>query len=74
MSKVNISITGAAGRMGRSLIEAVHEESTAILHSTIEHSESSMLGADAGELAGLGKLGVVLGDNPEAALEGADVL
>ncbi|MBT3472088.1 MAG: 4-hydroxy-tetrahydrodipicolinate reductase [Gammaproteobacteria bacterium] len=73
-NNVSISITGAAGRMGRSLIEATHEETSANLHSAIEHSESSMLGVDAGELAGLGKLGATLGDDPVAALEGADVL
>ena len=73
-NKVSISITGAAGRMGRSLIEATHEEPAATLHSTIEHGGSSLLGADVGELAGLGKVGVVLADDPAAALEGADVL
>ncbi|MBT3473512.1 MAG: 4-hydroxy-tetrahydrodipicolinate reductase, partial [Gammaproteobacteria bacterium] len=39
-NNVSISITGAAGRMGRSLIEATHEETSANLHSAIEHSES----------------------------------
>ena len=74
MSKVNISITGAAGRMGRSLIEATQEEASATLVSATEHSESTLLGSDAGELAGVGKVDVTINDDAQGALEQADVL
>lgn len=61
-----IAITGAAGRMGKTLIEAVQLNPDATLSAAIERPESSLIGADAGELAGLGKLGVkVVGDLTE---------
>ncbi|MBT3197135.1 MAG: 4-hydroxy-tetrahydrodipicolinate reductase, partial [Gammaproteobacteria bacterium] len=69
-----ITVTGAAGRMGRSLIEAVQEEPSATLAAALEHSESSALGMDAGELAGVGKAGVTIDSDPLAALSRADVL
>ncbi len=71
---VSISVTGAGGRMGRSLIEAVAEEGSATLVSAIEHGESSYLGVDAGELAGIGRVGVAIGSDMPSALGGADVL
>jgi len=63
---VRIAITGAAGRMGKTLIEAVTLNDQAVLAAAIERPESSLVGADAGELAGVGKLGVkVVGDIKE---------
>lgn len=53
-----IAITGAAGRMGRSLIEAVHNTDGMELTAALEHPESSLLGSDAGEMAGIGTAGV----------------
>jgi 4-hydroxy-tetrahydrodipicolinate reductase len=58
-----IAITGAAGRMGRMLIEAVAASSNAQLTAAIERPESTLVGADSGELAGLGKNGVVIVGN-----------
>ena len=47
-----IAITGAAGRMGRSLIEACQQTDGLDLTVALEHPDSSLLGSDAGELAG----------------------
>jgi 4-hydroxy-tetrahydrodipicolinate reductase len=69
-----IAITGAAGRMGRSLIEAVHNTDGLELTVALEHPDSSLLGSDAGDLAGLGRLGVVLGADLSAVSEEFDVL
>jgi 4-hydroxy-tetrahydrodipicolinate reductase len=55
-----IGITGAAGRMGRTLIEAINAVEGLELTAAIERPDSSLLGADAGELAGLGKNGVTI--------------
>ncbi len=60
---LNIAVTGAAGRMGRALIQACHEADDCRLSAALEHSGNSLLGSDAGELAGLGKTGVVLVDS-----------
>ncbi len=58
-----IAVTGAAGRMGKMLIEAIYAADGAQLTAAIERPDSSLIGADAGELAGLAKAGVtVVGD------------
>jgi len=55
---MRIAVTGAAGRMGRTLIQAIHATPDLTLGAAYERADSSLLGADAGELAGLGRLGV----------------
>ncbi|MAX33446.1 dihydrodipicolinate reductase [Onishia taeanensis] len=69
-----IAIVGAAGRMGRTLVNAVTQDPDAILAAGIVESGSSLAGADLGELAGLGKLGVVASDSLGAVLDDVDVL
>jgi 4-hydroxy-tetrahydrodipicolinate reductase len=69
-----IAITGAAGRMGRNLIEACHSTDGLQLTVALEHPDSSLLGSDAGELAGIGKLGVNVGADINAVLDDFDVL
>jgi 4-hydroxy-tetrahydrodipicolinate reductase len=69
-----IAITGAAGRMGRMLIEAVAASSNAQLTAAIERPESSLIGADSGELAGLGKNGVVIVGNISEVSDQFDTL
>ncbi len=69
----NILITGAAGRMGRNLIIAVDEADGAILSAAIERQGSSMVGVDAGELAGLDKNNVLVLDDITKALAQFDV-
>ena len=63
MNKMKIAVTGAAGRMGRELIRAVHAMEGCVLGGAIEQEGSLALGQDAGLLAGLGKLGVVITDD-----------
>ena len=49
--------------MGKTLIEAVMLHDSLTLGAATERADSSLLGADAGELAGVGKLGVTLTDD-----------
>ncbi|ODS24367.1 4-hydroxy-tetrahydrodipicolinate reductase [Candidatus Endobugula sertula] len=70
----NIAVTGAAGRMGRMLIEAIAISKDAVLTAAIERLESSLIGVDSGELAGLGKNGVVIVDDINAVKSRFDVL
>lgn len=53
---LNIAVTGAAGRMGRTLIEASTNNSNCQLGAAIEHDSSPFIGIDAGEMAGVGSL------------------
>lgn len=65
---MKLVVVGAAGRMGRSLIQAIHESPNATLHAVLERPGSDALGADAGRLAGLENLGVRVTDDPLTAL------
>ena len=69
-----IAITGAAGRMGRSLIEACRQTDGMEVTVALEHPGSSLLGSDAGDLAGIGKLGVLVGTDINAVIDDFDVL
>lgn len=71
---LKIAIAGAGGRMGRQLITAVSQTDDVILGAAFERSGSSLIGSDAGELAGIGKLGVKITDNLEQAKDQFDLL
>jgi 4-hydroxy-tetrahydrodipicolinate reductase len=71
---LNIGVTGAAGRMGRTLITACTQHSDTRLAAAIERPGSSLLGTDAGDLAGLGRLEVNLVDSLEAVIDSIDTL
>jgi 4-hydroxy-tetrahydrodipicolinate reductase len=49
---------GAAGRMGRELIRTVHETQGCEVAGAIERPGSPFIGKDAGEVAGVGPLGI----------------
>ncbi len=69
-----IAITGAAGRMGRTLIEACSQTAGVELTGALERVDSSLIGVDAGELAGLGKLGVKVSSSLSEMINEFDVL
>ena len=74
MSMRRIAVMGAAGRMGKTLIEAVQQAQGAGLTAAIDRPDSSLVGADAGELAGLGRIGVQLSDELAKVVDEFDVL
>ena len=60
---MRVAIIGASGRMGKNLIDAVQQAEGLTVSAAIERPDSSLIGADAGELAGLGRIGVnIVGD------------
>lgn len=69
-----IAVTGAAGRMGRTLIEAIAATDGLSLSAALERSGSSLIGADAGELAALGHIGVSIADDLAKVKDDFDVL
>jgi 4-hydroxy-tetrahydrodipicolinate reductase len=69
-----IGITGAAGRMGRTLIEAINLTEGMALTAAIEHPASTLLGADSGEVAGQGRNGVAVVSSLAEVLDDIDVL
>jgi 4-hydroxy-tetrahydrodipicolinate reductase len=71
---IRVAVTGAAGRMGRVLIEACQQVEGVTLGAAIERPGSSVIGVDAGELAGTGRNGVAVTDNLAAVAGEFDVL
>lgn len=69
-----IAITGVAGRMGRTLVEAVQQAEGVELSAALERPGSTLIGADAGELCGLGRLGVIVADDLAKVKDDFDVL
>lgn len=70
---LKVVIAGCSGRMGHALLEGVLSDTSLTLFGALDRLGSPSIGRDAGE--GLGKVsGVLISDNPEAALAGADVL
>lgn len=60
---LKIGIVGAGGRMGRQLIQAVNNAEGVELGAAFERKGSSLVGSDAGELAGIGANGVIVADD-----------
>ncbi|MGO4000494.1 MULTISPECIES: 4-hydroxy-tetrahydrodipicolinate reductase [Pseudomonas] len=70
-----IAVMGAAGRMGKILVEAVQQRAPLTgLTAAIVRPGSTLIGVDAGELASLGRIGVPLVGNLEAVADEFDVL
>jgi 4-hydroxy-tetrahydrodipicolinate reductase len=72
MSDMRFIVAGAGGRMGRALVRAIHETSGAVLTGALEAPGSSLLGQDAGSLAGLPACGVELSSDLWALSANAD--
>ena len=71
---MRVAIVGAGGRMGRTLLEAVESSPNLQMGAATERPGSSLLGTDAGELAGTGKSGIILVDNLQQSIDDFDVL
>ncbi|MEO0443379.1 MAG: 4-hydroxy-tetrahydrodipicolinate reductase [Pseudomonadota bacterium] len=69
-----IAVTGAAGRMGKMLIEALSQSADGELSAAIARPQSSLVGADSGEVAGLGKNGITIVSNIADVQNQFDVL
>jgi 4-hydroxy-tetrahydrodipicolinate reductase len=64
---MKLVVVGAAGRMGQTLIRLIHVIDGVTLHAAVERPGSPFVGKDAGEIAGIGANGVIIGDDPLAA-------
>ena len=63
-SDMQLVVCGATGRMGQSLIRAIHSTPGVALFGAVERAGSDKIGADAGVLAGIGETGVMITDDP----------
>jgi 4-hydroxy-tetrahydrodipicolinate reductase len=73
-SDLRVVIAGAGGRMGRTLIHAVAAGKGVTLAGAVDAPDSTVIGRDAGELAGLGRNGVKVVSDATPLLRAADAL
>lgn len=71
---LRVIVAGAAGRMGKRLIQLIAEAPDLVLAGAIEHAGHGALGRDAGEEAGVGALKVPLSSDLEAIAGQGEVL
>ncbi|MGZ9723399.1 4-hydroxy-tetrahydrodipicolinate reductase [Rhizobium miluonense] len=64
---MKLVVVGAAGRMGQALIRLIHATDGVTLHAAVARLGSAFIGKDAGEIAGLGPIGVPVTDDPLSA-------
>ncbi len=74
MSSVKICLVGAAGRMGLEIVRAASSLKTAEIIGAVEPSQSSAIGKDVGELAGVGTIGTSICDDLAASAAKCDVI
>lgn len=72
MGDMGLVVAGAAGRMGRVLIEIIHQTPGAHLAGALEQPDSIAIGQDAGLLAGCGQMGVAISGDALSVIAGAD--
>ena len=69
-----VAVVGAAGRMGKTLIEALHNTGGLQLAAATEQPDSSLIGTDAGEVAGVGRCGVLVSHSLAKVVDDFDVV
>jgi 4-hydroxy-tetrahydrodipicolinate reductase len=69
---MKLAIAGAAGRMGRVLTRIINDTPGAEVAGGLEPKGSPHVGADMGDLAGIGRLDVAITDDPIALLTHVD--
>jgi 4-hydroxy-tetrahydrodipicolinate reductase len=69
---LRVTVAGASGRMGRTLVRAIADAADMTLVGAIERDGHPDLGRDAGELAGLKSIGVAVSADSLAALAQSD--
>lgn len=65
---IDVVVAGAAGRMGSRLVALTHEAADLRLVGAFESAGHPAVGRDAGEAAGVGRIGVPIGSDPAKAL------
>lgn len=71
---IDIVVAGAAGRMGNRVVACLREASDLRLVGALEAAANPALGRDAGELAGVGRVGIAVGADAAAAISRDRVL
>jgi len=65
MSEIRVLVVGASGRMGREVVRAVTQAEDMIVAAAVDHCKG---GEDAGQVAGIGPLGIVISESLSDAI------
>jgi 4-hydroxy-tetrahydrodipicolinate reductase len=71
---LGVIVCGAAGRMGSTLVRLIHESRAMKIAGAVESANHPQIGKDAGEVAGVGKIGVPIADQIASLLKGPFVI
>lgn len=71
---LGVIVCGAGGRMGGAVIRAVQQSTAVKLIAAIDRPGSQRTGKDAGELAGIGNIGIAVSNRIDPALEPNSVI
>ncbi|TVQ87988.1 MAG: 4-hydroxy-tetrahydrodipicolinate reductase [Chromatiaceae bacterium] len=74
MESIRVAIAGAGGRMGRTLTAAVQASPALRVSAATERGDSGLIGLDAGEVAGIGRVGALIRPDLDEVLGEFDVL
>jgi 4-hydroxy-tetrahydrodipicolinate reductase len=65
MADLKLGVIGAGGRMGQAVIQQIKHIDGVVLEAACDRPGSEVIGQDAGEVAGVGRSGIEIGDSPE---------
>ncbi len=71
---LKIGVCGAAGRMGKTIIEVCDKMDNLVITAAVEREGSPVLGRDAGEVADIEKLGITIDDDISVAADKVDIV
>ncbi len=71
---MKIALSGAAGRMGKRILTLAHGHPDISITGALEFPGHPSIGRDAGDVAGVGSLGVAISSDVSQVLQGCDVL
>lgn len=66
---IRVGVNGAGGRMGRRIVDLVHADSNLEVAAAVDSDTSGLAGQDAGELAGIGPIGVAVSSTLPDAID-----
>src|SRR5262245_7381577 len=64
----DVVVAGAAGRMGSRIVACLQGDAELKIVAALEATGHPACGTDAGETAGVGRVGVAIGNDPKAAI------
>ena len=71
---IRVAVMGCNGRMGKVLLEAISHAEGVVVGAALERPGSAVIGLDAGELNGLGRLGVIISDSLDKVRDEFDLI